>query len=175
MKPGHLGDSEKDWVSWAFQFINYLDAHHSDLDLRKILQWAAAQETTITDSMVKTAFSDDGDESDAVEHLEGFITAIPNIASFQKQLYGLVTSYLKSNVLTDIARNMEKGNGLELWRKLAEKYDPATPAKRSQPALQNYLSSPCWKGRRHRRLRELGRVGAPVGGHQRYRGESAQD
>ena len=100
------------------------------------MQWAAQQEFDLTgyddgeaDNRLEKAFGDAADATDQVENLE----------DYNSQFYSALRSMTEGTPFTYVD-NAESGNGLEAWRTLHSKYDPATGGRKK--AMLNALIRP---------------------------------
>ena len=86
------------------------------------MQWAAEQELGLTGW-------DDGAADNRLECAYGAATdatdQIDNLHDYNSQLYSALRSMIEGTLFTYVD-NAESGNGLEAWRSLHAKYDPAT-------------------------------------------------
>ena len=90
--------------------------------------WAEEHETSITKADVEAEF--------------GATTAgeIEEIHDKSAQVFAVLQNLLEGEAFT-IVHNCPKGNGMEAWRKINKRYDPATGSRKGS-LLRHILSPP---------------------------------
>ena len=120
-----VGKENESFLRWKIKLESFIFSIFPELE--KVLTWTEEQDSTVTMARAQTAFG--LGTADAVESLEEKVA----------QVYGVLQNLLESEPFM-IVRNVERGNGLEAWRRLNKRYDPATGAKKS--ALLRHILSP---------------------------------
>ena len=127
---------------------------------RQVLEWAAGFEGNIVAEEIDKAY---GTGADLIDQWD-------EVVEFNEQLYTVLRATTEG-VVFDLVENAPRGNGLEAWRMLIKKYDPATggrkrimlqaltnPDRAGYDSLSNALES--WKflrGRYNKKKDQLGR------------------
>lgn len=116
-KPAQFDNKESTFSVWSKKVENFYLGVHSDMEL--VLEWTLEQTTGAL-------------PSDADLHFDGSDTSQPRVDDVESkaaQLYTLLTQ-LTDGESFDIVNNAGKNNGLEAWRKLHRRFDPATGGRR---------------------------------------------
>ena len=116
-KPPVFKGTEEDWPEWAGKFANYLSAVHEDADTA--LEWAEERTGEIQEADIDDQFGDLADDNDKIE----------NIGLIDMDVYRLLLQYMNGESYS-IVKNTRRGRGLEAYRRLARRFDPATGGRR---------------------------------------------
>ena len=141
-KPYALTDDDTDskFRMWAIKVEDFVCGIFGE-KFRELMQWSAEQEEPINESdtdahgnslpgdRLSCAFGDFADGTDQYEDLD----------QHNPQLYAALRSLTEGTPFTYVD-NAESGNGLEAWRALHAKYDPATGGRKK--AMLNALIRP---------------------------------
>jgi hypothetical protein len=124
-KPSSFDGTEEKFLPWKTRTENFVIGVYPDI--ASALEWAEEQTAPIESIDVVTAF---GDANDA--------DYIPELVEKQQQLF-MVLQQLCEREAFDLVTNCGRGQGLEAWRKLNRRYDPATGG-RKRTLLRHILS-----------------------------------
>ena len=136
-KPYVLGDDDTDtkFRMWAIKMEDFVVGILGE-KFREAMQWAAEQEYELTGwddgapgNRLSCAYGAEADANDELEHLN----------DWNSQLYSALRSMTEGTPFTYVD-NAASGNGLEAWRALHAKYDPATGGRKK--AMLNALIRP---------------------------------
>ena len=114
-KPGVYTGDEGKFRSWAFKTANFFAGVY--LEARRLMKWAQEQEVVITKAALSDSVYDD------------FGLTLDNLMEIDDQIFTALGS-LTDNEPNDIVLNTMEGHGMECWRKLVRRYDPATVGRR---------------------------------------------
>ena len=120
----YTGKDHESFLRWKLESFIYSIFP----EIEEALTWAEEQNDVVTLSRARSEFGPGGGRSE-VENLDDKLS----------QVYAVLQNLLEGEALV-IIRNTEKGNGLEGWRKLNRRYDPATGAKKS--SLLRHILTP---------------------------------
>ena len=125
-KPSSFDGSESKYREWSTKFEAFVVSVFGE-DFRPVLEWTVERQDIVDREAWTDAFGR-GSPDDVVEGLDEMVaqlhTALPQLTTGEP---------------FDLTQNVEKGNGLECWRKLARRYDPATGG-RKRNLLKQVLS-----------------------------------
>ena len=118
-KPSVFDGSENKYREWAAKFESFVVSVFGE-PFRRVLEWAAEHDAPVGATDWTAAFGPDTIDPD------------DKIAELDDKVYQLHTALqqLTTGEPFDISRNVGKGNGLECWRKLSRRYDPATGGRK---------------------------------------------
>ena len=114
-KPGVYTGDEGKFRSWAFKTANFFAGVYPEA--RRFMKWAQEQEVVITKAALSDSVYDD------------FGLTLDNLMEIDDQIFTALGS-LTDNEPNDIVLNTMEGHGMECWRKLVRRYDPATIGRR---------------------------------------------
>ena len=118
-KPYTLGeDAEEKFRVWASKLEDYVTGVFSGKS-REVLEWAAGSEGNIVAEEIDKAY---GTGADLIDQWD-------EVLEFNEQLYTVLRATTEG-VVFDLVENAPRGNGLEAWRMLHKKYDPATGGRK---------------------------------------------
>ncbi|CAK0841849.1 unnamed protein product [Prorocentrum cordatum] len=121
-KPSVFDGSEAKYREWAAKFESFVVGVFGE-QFRAVLEWSVERHDSIDRGLWQAAFG---------PHSEGEIDHIDEmVAQLHTAIQQLVTG--------DITQNVDKGNGLECWRRLARRFDPSTGG-RKRNLLKQVLS-----------------------------------
>ena len=115
-KPEKLKGDECSYIQWKTKTESFIFSVFPELE--RALAWAEEQEAPISMAQTRAAFGPGGTQGE-IEGLENKLA----------QVYAVLQNLLEDEPFS-IIRNILKGNGLEGWRKLAKRYDPATGGRK---------------------------------------------
>ncbi|CAE7256390.1 CACNA1B [Symbiodinium sp. CCMP2592] len=125
-KPDRFKGEESHYLQWKTKTESFIFSVFPELE--KALEWAEEQEAAISMAQVRAAFGTGGAQGE----IDGYENKFA-------QLYAVLQSLLEDEPFS-IIRNISKGNGLEGWRKLARRYDPATGGRKK--SLLKHILTP---------------------------------
>ena len=125
-KPTLFKGSEEKFLPWKIRFENFLT--NTFPDIAEVLEWAEERDTTITPTEVHNAYC-----------IEGAVDFVPRLMEKQQQLFTVLQQLCEEEPF-DIVTNCGKGNGLEAWRRINRRYDPATAGRKR--ALLKHIITP---------------------------------
>ena len=125
-KPDKFKGDEANYLQWKTKTESFIFSVFPELE--RALEWAEEQEAAISMAQVRAAFGSGGAQGE----IEGYENKFA-------QLYAVMQSLLEEEPFS-IIRNIAKGNGLEGWRKLAKRYDPATGGRKK--SLLKHILTP---------------------------------
>lgn len=109
-RPDGFSGNVLDWQSWAFKFTTWINSQFEGG--QALLEWAAGR--------ADEEITQDALDEQAREH--------PDVNRLSVQLHAVLVSLAKPNTeFMELVRNSVKGNGLDAWRRLSKKFDPASP------------------------------------------------
>ena len=124
-KPQVFRDDESSFTVWRKKTEGYILSTFPDL--REPLEWAMDRAEAITWEVQDANYGASADDSE----IEGF-------EDLTRQLHTLL-SWITDGESFDIVNATESWNGLEAWRKLSRRWDPAT-AGRKRNLLQQIIN-----------------------------------
>eukprot|EP00434_Breviolum_minutum_P023424 symbB.v1.2.020662.t1/scaffold1748.1/size222129/10 len=124
-KPDKFGSKDEGFLRWKTRTESFILSVFPELE--EALTWAEEHETSITKADVDAEF--------------GATTAgeIEEIHDKSAQGFAVLQNLLEGAAFT-IVRNCPKGNGMEAWRKINKRYDPATGSRKG--SLLRHILSP---------------------------------
>ena len=125
-KPEKFKGDEGSYIQWKTKTESFIFSVFPELE--RPLAWAEVQEAPISMAQIRAEFGPGG----AQEEVDGLENKIA-------QVYAVLQNLLEDEPFS-IIRNILKGNGLEGWRKLAKRYDPATGARKK--SLLKHILTP---------------------------------
>ena len=117
---------EGSYIQWKTKTESFIFSVFPELE--RPLAWAEVQEAPVSMAQIRAEFGPGG----AQEEVDGLENKIA-------QVYAVLQNLLEDEPFS-IIRNILKGNGLEGWRKLAKRYDPATGARKK--SLLKHILTP---------------------------------
>ena len=117
-KPNVFSNSEDSFQAWLRKTENYICGVFGE-EFRKVLEWAIEHEGEIRVDEVDDTWGEGADESDRIE----------NLVHKMEQVYTALAS-LTEGESNDLVVGAGGGNGLEAWRKLGHRWDPAVAGRR---------------------------------------------
>ena len=122
-KPDKFGSKDEGFLRWKIRKFYLVSVPK----LEEALTWAEEHETPITKADVEAEF--------------GATTAgeIEEIHDKSAQVFAVLQNLLEGEAHT-IVHNCPKGNGMEAWRKINKRYDPATGSRKG--SLLRHILSP---------------------------------
>ena len=124
-KPSSFDGAEEKFLPWKTRTENFIIGVYPDI--APALEWAEEQTAPIDSVDVAAAFGNPDED----EFIQGLVDK-------QQQLF-MVLQQLCEKEAFDLVTNCGKGKGLEAWRKLNRRYDPATGG-RKRTLLRHILS-----------------------------------
>ena len=125
-KPTSFDGQEQKYREWSSKFEAFVVSVFGEV-FRRVLEWAVERQDPIDKTAWTDAFGKDSDD-DEVDGIDDMVA----------QLH-MALQQLTTGEPFDLTQNVEKGNGLECWRKLARRYDPSTGG-RKRNLLKQVLS-----------------------------------
>ena len=125
-KPEKFKGDEGSYIQWKTKTESFIFSVFPELE--RPLAWAEVQEAPVSMAQIRAEFGPGGVQEE-VDGLENKIA----------QVYAVLQNLLEDEPFS-IIRNILKGNGLEGWRKLAKRYDPATGARKK--SLLKHILTP---------------------------------
>ena len=124
-KPDKFGSKDEGFLRWKIRTESFILSVFPELE--EALTWAEEHETSITKADVDAEF--------------GATTAgeIEEIHDKSAQVFAVLQNLLEGEAFT-IVHNCPKGNGMEAWRKINKRYDPATGSRKG--SLLRHILSP---------------------------------
>ena len=117
-KPSTFNNNEDNFPAWVRKTENYICGVFGE-EFRKVLEWAIEHEGEIQTDEVEDTWGETADENDKIENLTRKI----------EQVYTALAS-LTEGESNDLVVGAGGGNGLEAWRKLGHRWDPAVAGRR---------------------------------------------
>ena len=118
-EPQILGDdAESKFRLWSVKLEDYAHGVFGGKS-REVMEWASAMDAEITENDIMDTFGINADDLDRWE----------DIGDFNSQLYSVLRATTES-VAFDIVENVTTGQGLEAWRALHRRFDPATGSRK---------------------------------------------
>ncbi|CAK0875118.1 unnamed protein product [Prorocentrum cordatum] len=124
-KPSVFDGSEVKYREWAAKFESFVVGVFGE-QFRAVLEWSVERQDSIDRGLWQAAFG---------PHSEGEIDHIDEMVA---QLHTAIQQLVTGEPF-DITQNVDKGNGLECWRRLARRFDPSTGG-RKRNLLKQVLS-----------------------------------
>ena len=124
-KPDKFGSKDEGFLQWKIQTESFILSVFPELE--EPLTWSEEHETSITKADVEAEFG----SSTAGE--------VEEIHEKSAQVYAVLQNLLEGEAFT-IVHNCPKGNGMEAWRKINKRYDPATGSRKG--SLLRHILSP---------------------------------
>ncbi|CAK0906615.1 unnamed protein product, partial [Prorocentrum cordatum] len=124
-KPSVFDGSEAKYREWAAKFESFVVGVFGE-QFRAVLEWSVERHDSIDRGLWQAAFG---------PHSEGEIDHIDEMVA---QLHAAIQQLVTGEPF-DITQNVDKGNGLECWRRLARRFDPSTGG-RKRNLLKQVLS-----------------------------------
>ena len=124
-KPDKFGSKDEGFLRWKIRTESFILSVFPELE--EPLTWAEEHEASIGKTDVEAEF--------------GSAATIPveEIHEKSAQVYAVLQNLLEGEAFT-IVHNCPKGNGLEAWRKINKRYDPATGCRKG--SLLRHILSP---------------------------------
>eukprot|EP00434_Breviolum_minutum_P043440 symbB.v1.2.038727.t1/scaffold6145.1/size20566/2 len=124
-KPDKFGSKDEGFLRWKIRTESFILSVFPELE--EALTWAEEHESSITKADVDAEF--------------GATTAgeIEEIHDKSAQVFAVLQNLLEGEAFT-IVHNCPKGNGMEAWRKINKRYDPATGSRKG--SLLRHILSP---------------------------------
>eukprot|EP00435_Cladocopium_sp_Y103_P010276 s4537_g2.t1 len=124
-KPSMFSGEAEQFLPWRHRMTSYICLTYPDL--REVLEWCEEREKSITGEELRRAFGDLADALDQVSDLEEKSRELASALQMvtQKEPFAIVVNCGTS--------------GLEAWRRLSRRYDPAT-ASRKRIMLKTVIS-----------------------------------
>ena len=159
-KPQILGDNaDEKFRLWAIKLEDYVSGVFGGKS-REVLEWAAGMDAEITPAEIDASF---GGSADILEQWD-------EVHEFNEQLYTVLRATTEGGPF-DLVENCATGAGLDAWRSLHRRFDPATgsrkrvmlqaltnPERASYETLQGALER--WKALRSRYDRKKDQFGS---------------
>ena len=118
-KPQILGDdAENKFRLWSVKLEDYAHGVFGGKS-REVMEWASAMDAEITENDIMDTFGINADDLDRWEDID----------DFNSQLYSVLRATTES-VAFDVVENVTTGQGLEAWRALHRRFDPATGSRK---------------------------------------------
>ena len=119
-RPSTFSGKEEDFRAWAAKTESFVISVFGE-SFRQVFEWAAERSEPIEQDDWMTAFgtTNGHDEEDGIQ----------GITDLVQQLHAAL-SQLTDGESFDITQNSGAGNGLEAWRRLHRRYDPATGGRK---------------------------------------------
>ena len=124
-KPSTFSGEAEQFLPWRHRMTSYICSVYPDL--REVLEWCEEREKSITGEELRRAF---GDAADALDQVPDLDEKSRELASALQ----MVTQREPFAIVVNCATN-----GLEAWRRLSKRYDPAT-ASRKRTMLKTVIS-----------------------------------
>ena len=120
-----FGSKDEGFLRWKIRTESFILSVFPELE--EALTWAEEHETSITKADVEAEFG----ATPAGE--------IEEIHDKSAQVFAVLQNLLEGETFT-IVHNCPKGNGMEAWRKINKRYDPATGSRKG--SLLRHILSP---------------------------------
>ena len=117
-KPSVFNNAEDSFPAWVRKTENYICGVFGE-SFRKVLEWSIEHEGEIRPDEVEDTWGEHADENDKIEDL----------TRKMEQVYTALAS-LTEGESNDLVVGAGGGNGLEAWRKLGHRWDPAVAGRR---------------------------------------------
>ncbi|CAK9008497.1 unnamed protein product, partial [Durusdinium trenchii] len=118
-KPQILGDNaDEKFRLWAIKLEDYVSGVFGGKS-REVLEWAAGMDAEITPAEIDASF---GGSADILEQWD-------EVHEFNEQLYTVLRATTEGGPF-DLVENCATGAGLDAWRSLHRRFDPATGSKK---------------------------------------------
>ena len=118
-KPQTLGDdAESKFRLWSVKLEDYVFGVYGGKS-REALEWASTSDAEIGEKEIKEAYGEDADLADQWDDID----------DFNSQLYSVLRATTEG-VAFDVVENAMTGAGLEAWRLLHRRFDPATGSRK---------------------------------------------
>ncbi|CAK0837809.1 unnamed protein product, partial [Prorocentrum cordatum] len=115
-KPSLFDGSESKYREWAAKFESFVVGVFGE-QFRAVLEWSVERHDSIDRGLWQAAF---GPHSDGeIDHIDEMVA----------QLHTAIQQLVTGEPF-DITQNVDKGNGLECWRRLARRFDPSTGGRK---------------------------------------------
>jgi len=155
-KPHVFNNTEDSFPAWLRKAGNYICGVFGE-EFRKVLEWAIEHEGPISPDDVEATWGDLADETNRIEEMTRKV----------EQVYTALAS-LTEGESNDLVVGAGGGQGLEAWRKLGHRWDPAVAGRR-RALLKAIINPPrsslndlvaCWERwedmiRRYERRKDL--------------------
>ena len=125
-KPEKFGKEESRFLQWKVRFEAFVTSIHPDLE--GALSWAEDQEDVITEAMLLAAFGE----------VHPSVGTMVDRAGKDAQLFAALQTLCEAEAFS-VVRSSGRNNGLEAWRRLNRRFDPATGGRR-KALLRSVLS-----------------------------------
>ena len=119
-KPQTLGDeqAEQRFRLWSIKREDYVAGVFGE-KCREAMQWASESEGEITEALLANTYGEHAESSDSIDDVDDMNT----------KLYSALRSTTEGTPF-DVVDNTSSNSGLEAWRLLHRKYDPATGGRK---------------------------------------------
>ena len=124
-KPSVFDGTESKYREWAAKFESFVIGVYGER-FRQVLEWSIDRHETIDRGAWQRAYGQASDDD------------IEDIDEMVAQLYAALQQ-LTTGEPFDITQNVDKGNGLECWRRLSRRFGPSTGG-RKRNCLKQVLS-----------------------------------
>ena len=124
-KPDKFGSKDEGFLRWKIRTESFILSVFPELE--EPLTWAEEHEASIGKSDVEAEFG------------PATVSPVEEIHEKAAQVYAVLQNLLEGEAFT-IVHNCPKGNGLEAWRKINKRYDPATGSRKG--SLLRHILSP---------------------------------
>ena len=124
-KPDKFGSKDEGFLRWKIRTESFILSVFPELE--EPLTWAEEHEASIGKSDVEAEFG------------SAIVSPVEQIHEKAAQVYAVLQNLLEGEAFT-IVRNCPQGNGLEVWRKINKRYDPATGSRKG--SLLRHILSP---------------------------------
>ena len=124
-KPDKFESKDEGFLRWKIRTESFILSVFPELE--EPLTWAEEHEASIGKSDVEAEFG------------PATVSPVEEIHEKAAQVYAVLQNLLEGEAFT-IVHNCPKGNGLEAWRKINKRYDPATGSRKG--SLLRHILSP---------------------------------
>ncbi|CAK9026272.1 unnamed protein product [Durusdinium trenchii] len=129
-KPQTLGDEQAElrFRLWSIKLEDYVAGVFGE-KFREAMQWASESEVEVSSALLANTYGEHADPNDVIEDIDDMNT----------KLYSALRSTTEGTPF-DVVDNTSSNSGLEAWRLLHRKYDPATGGRKR--VMLNALTTP---------------------------------
>ena len=128
-KPQTLGDNaEEKFRLWSVKLEDYVYGVYGG-KVREILEWASTSDAEVDEALIDATYGINADPSDEWD----------DVYDFNGQLYSVLRATTEG-IPFDVVENVPTGHGLEAWRCLHRRFDPATGSRKR--IMLNALTNP---------------------------------
>ena len=121
-------NAEEKFRLWSVKLEDYVYGVYGG-KVREILEWASTSDAEVDEALIDATYGINADPSDEWD----------DVYDFNGQLYSVLRATTEG-IPFDVVENVPTGHGLEAWRCLHRRFDPATGSRKR--IMLNALTNP---------------------------------